>query len=90
MMAHCKTCRHWKAREEENYRLAILTDPYDPDTFEPMAMPFEVRRCTHPKLLFCERPVEDPGFAVADGSTYFAALVTTETFGCVLHEEPET
>lgn len=49
-------------------------------------MPFAVRRCMHPKLLFCERPVEDDGFCVADGSIYRAALYTAERFGCVLHE----
>lgn len=62
---------------------------WTPDTYEPMVMPFEVRECKHPKLLFCERPVENPGFAVADGSTYFAGLFTAADFGCVMHEKAE-
>jgi hypothetical protein len=82
-MSHCKTCKHWI---KDDGRGDSMTSPCDPDTYEPMEMPFEVRECKHPKLLFCERPVENPGFAVADGSTYFAALYTTEEFGCVMHE----
>jgi hypothetical protein len=80
----CKTCKHWL--KDDGHHSDIM-DPYDPDTFEPMKLPFEVRMCKQPKLLFCERPVENPGFAVADGSTYFAGLYTTEDFGCVLHED---
>lgn len=60
--------------------------PEDPDTYEPMVLPFEVRTCGHPKLLFCERPLERDGFAVADGSEYMAVLYTAEGFGCVRHE----
>jgi hypothetical protein len=48
---------------------------------------FEVRICQHPRLLFCERPLEANGFAVADGSEYMANFYTAEDFGCVKHEE---
>ena len=87
-MSRCKTCKHWQKSEDGDYQTEKYTKPYDPDTYEPMLnMPFEVRECKHPKLLFCERPVENPGFAVADGSTYFAAFFTSEEFGCVMHED---
>lgn len=85
----CKTCRHWRKQDPHDHRGADIAEPVDPDTFEKMQTVFEVRACKHPKLLFCERPLENPGFAVADGSTYFAALYTTEEFGCVLHEAGE-
>jgi hypothetical protein len=81
----CKTCVHWQQPKDDSRRWEI-TRPVDQDTYEPMKMPFEVRQCTHPKLLFCERPVENPGFAVADGSEYWAGFYTTEEFGCALHE----
>lgn len=44
-----------------------------------------VRFCKHPKLEFCQRP-ERNALAVIDGSEYYAALLTGEDFGCVLHE----
>lgn len=81
LFRHCKTCRHWQAPERNR-----ITEPHDPDTYKPMLLPFEVRECKHPRLLFCERPLEENGFAVADGSEYFAALYTAESFGCVRHE----
>lgn len=86
-MERCKTCWHWTEPEKRDYTSEKYTRPCDPDTYEPMNMPFEVKECKHPRLLFCERPVENPGFAVADGSTYFAAFFTSEDFGCVMHEK---
>lgn len=83
-MNTCKTCRHWRATGDEPS--AGVTHPIDPDTCEPMQMPFEVRSCKHPKLLFCERPLEPDGFAVQDGSYYAADLITAENFGCIQHE----
>lgn len=81
---NCKTCKHWTAPEKGDYD--AMFRPYDPDTYEPMEFGFDVRRCQHPSLLFCERPLESNGFAVRDGSEYFAALYTAEDFGCVRHE----
>jgi hypothetical protein len=89
-MNRCKTCAHWHTPVEGDHRGDDIVRPIDPDTYEPMKMPFEVRACRHPKLMFCERPVENPGFAVADGSTYFAGLYTSSEFGCVLHEPTTT
>jgi hypothetical protein len=86
-MKQCKTCKHWTAVDKNEWN--EICNPYDPDTFESMEMPFEVRRCEHPKLLFCERPVEINGFATMDGSEYKADLYTAEEYGCVLHEEGE-
>ena len=85
-MNTCKTCIHWKVEDTNGCtpHEGIVT-PTDPDTYEPMKMPFEVRHCMNPALLFCERPVQPDGFCVADGSTYMAHLMTSENFGCVLH-----
>lgn len=82
-MKTCKTCIHWKEPKHDGYSIC---HPYDFDTGEHMQLPFKVRQCTHPKLAFCERPVESDGFAVADGSTYMADFYTAEEFGCVKHE----
>lgn len=79
----CKNCVHWVYTDD---RSRWITRPLDEDTNEPMKFEFEVRKCKNPKLLFCERPVESDGFAVADGSTYYAALITAENFGCKLFE----
>lgn len=79
----CKTCKHWRAPDtDERWRVAQLTRPIDPDTMEPMGVPFEVRECAHPAKTFFER-----GFGLLDGSEYMAALVTAEYFGCVRHED---
>ncbi len=80
---NCKTCVWWT--DGDNDWNEIL-NPRHPVTYEVMETTFEVRECKHPKLLFCERPVEANGFAVADGSNYRAALYTAEDFGCVRHE----
>jgi hypothetical protein len=79
----CRTCAHWQPPQ---MKWAVMTSPIDPDTSEPMAFNFEVRECKHPQLLFCERPLEANGFAVADGSYYYAGLFTAQDFGCVRHE----
>ena len=86
----CKNCEYWKAAKDAPYRWnhsynsGSVCKPHDFDTGKPMKFPFDVKICTHPKLLFCERPLEPDGFSVVDGSEYFAALVTAEEFGCVL------
>ena len=89
-METCKTCKHWLFSGVEYGPERDLCAPVDPDTYEPMAMPFEVRACKHPALTFCERPVEANGFGVADGSEYMAILVTGPDFGCVRHEAAGT
>lgn len=91
MTDHCKTCVHWSKKSDGGWNQIL--EPTDPDTYEPMVFEFEVRECTNPRLLFCERPLDRDGFAVADGSEYMANLYTAEGFGCVLHatqlvEEP--
>ena len=88
MSTYCKTCRHWKIMGvETGYILhRDIVAPTDPDTYKESKMPFEVRHCTNPRILFCERPVQIDGACVADGSTYMANLMTAEQFGCVLHE----
>ncbi len=82
-MSTCETCKWWVPSVEDWDGVYY---PIDPDTYKPMVMPFEIRKCTHPAQTFCERPVERNGFGVADGSTYRAELFTGPDFGCVRHE----
>lgn len=90
-LKRCKTCKWWQNEPEDEYwggKYHISPDkPWNPD--EKMPVDFEVRYCTHPKLVFCERPEERDTFAVADGSYYMANLYTAEDFGCVLHAQGE-
>lgn len=86
-MNKCKTCKHWKKPEQQDsYHKDDMCAYRYPTTFEAIPPPFEVRICEHPAQRFCERPLEKDGFAIADGSTYFACLATAEEFGCVRHE----
>lgn len=87
-MKTCDTCKHWQ--DYDNGFYDDILRPRDPDTYEPMELPFDVRMCTSPKLLFCERPVEENGATVRDGSEYKAELLTAAKFGCVLHEDGES
>lgn len=84
----CKTCKYWLYNPRAfNYIASDLSEPLDPDTYELMDRTFETRICKHPQQTFCEPPVINNGFALADGSTYIAVLATAENFGCVLHME---
>lgn len=86
-MNNCKTCKYWqKPKTVDSYLKDDMCAYRDPTTFEDITPPFEVRICEHPAQRFCERPLEKNGFAIADGSTYFACLATAEDFGCVRHE----
>jgi hypothetical protein len=83
-MSRCKHCIHWRIEpHNKDYRI----EPIDPDTQAVMVMPFEVRACHSPKLLEFERPIEDSGASVMDGSDYCAELYTAENFGCVNFED---
>lgn len=84
---NCKRCRHWGSRPEQEGNLYSITKPQDPDTYKDAKMPFEVKECCHPSLVRFERPVESNGFALTDGSEYYAALATAEDFGCVRFED---
>lgn len=82
----CRDCKHWGVEPREYDRIVT---PEDPDTYEPMdpsLLAFKVNRCDNPALHRFERPTESNGFAVNDGSEYFAALYTGEDFGCVRFE----
>ena len=81
MKETCQTCEHWDRRGNGNHE--DIVRPYDPDTYEEMDMPFKVGRCTSPKLLRFERPLEPSGASVCDGSEYMANLFTGEDFGCI-------
>ena len=82
-MKICKECIWWTVT---NNGFDPISKPDDPDTCEEMVMPFEVRKCESPNVLFCERPVKINGAAVQDGSTYKAEFYTAEEFGCILWE----
>lgn len=89
MMSKCKNCKWWKkpGNSKEYNRGNNIIKPVDPDTCEPMEMPFEVRYCSSPGILFCERPVKSNGATVVDGSGYMADFITAPNFGCVLFED---
>ena len=81
----CKTCKWWEKGDvfhQSNY----VMHPHDPDTGRLMELPFDVRVCTSPNILFYERPVEITQAAVVDGSEYLARLITAEEFYCANHE----
>lgn len=84
-MNTCSTCQHWRIPVRHEHATPICS-PEDIDTGVAMVMPFEVRKCCHPALTKVERPVEENGFGVVDGSGYYAALCTASGFGCVRHE----
>ncbi len=79
----CYTCKHWKIEDDESHWRLF---PEDPDTFEKMKMPFEVRYCRHPRLMQFERPIEPDQASCMDGSEFRADLATGPEFGCVHHE----
>jgi hypothetical protein len=86
-MNTCKICKHWGADDEPWSR--HMTHPYDPDIMNLMILPWEARVCMQPTQTRFERPVESNGFGLTDASTYYAALVTGEDFGCVQYESGE-
>lgn len=88
-MKKCNTCKWW-TKPEDGDGIMKITDPIDPDTYDPMEMPWDVRFCACPRIRFYERPIEPDEAAVVDGSEYFAKLCTGPDFGCVLHEECDT
>ena len=89
MCKTCKTCKHWAdPGRKDTWNAELICKPKDPDTYESMIFPFEVRLCKHPAQTFAERPVESNGFGLVDGSEYYACLATAEDFGCVRYEAP--
>lgn len=89
-MNHCESCAFWKLDESSRYSNVIF--PYDPETYEKeedeeanaAKWGHKVRKCTHPRVLFYQRP-DKGGAAVCDGSEYRAELLTGPEFGCTLH-----
>ncbi len=90
-MKTCKQCRHW--RLDKDSRSSDVIFPPDPVTYEreedeernAKKWGHKVRKCCHPKIIFYQRP-EKNAAAICDGSEYRAELLTSEDFGCVLHE----
>lgn len=90
-MEQCKTCKHWKINDGRSNNLIFPHLPPDynrvkDEAEETKVYGYRLRHCTHPKILFYQRPAID-GAAVMDGSEYHAELLTAEEFGCVLHEK---
>lgn len=85
----CKNCKYWKKEDtHQNYHADEIIEPYDPDTYQPMEnLPFEVRICLCPEIVYFERQPTDKGVALIDGSNYYARMLTAENFGCVNFEE---
>lgn len=83
----CRSCKWWTKPEDQMGEEYNVLHPIDPDTFEPMVFPFDVRICKCPRILFGEHPVESCGACVIDGSGYMAKLLTAENFSCSLHEQ---
>lgn len=77
-MNTCQTCKRWTISADDH-----ISTPIDPDTWEPMEMPFRVGRCASPFLIEFERPITPIGASVCDGSEYMARLYTAENFGCL-------
>lgn len=71
---------HLENGEIRNYDKLVY--PLDEDHLERKEMPFEVRQCYSPMLLKLERPITEYHATVADGSGFFARLVTGGNFGC--------
>jgi len=93
-MNRCKTCKHWVLQEDgEPCAGDDIISPPDPDSYdreegeEAIAARWghNVRFCRHPKLLYYQRPDKN-GMTVVDDEECFAALLTSEDFGCVLWE----
>ena len=89
----CNTCKYWvKTKDNNSYRGDDIISPRDPESYEQeegeeaiaAKWGHTVRFCGHPKLEFSQRP-ESNAMAVIDGSEYWAALLTGEDFGCILH-----
>ena len=90
-MDKCKTCKHWTSPSaNENWDAASICHPVDPDTYERMKMPFEVRMCESPKIVYFERNPDSTGISLTDASRYYASMLTGEDFGCVNYERRVT
>lgn len=91
-MPRCSTCKHWRLLDDGQDWIpnADIVRPLDEDTYEPKAMPFEVRFCKSPKLHRLERPTSPDACGVVDGSMYRADFYSGPDFGCVNHESKET
>lgn len=85
-MNTCKTCMHWKDPQSDDIYAEGLCSPLDPEAgFQPMERGFASKVCKLPTQTFGEAPVERNGFALVDGSRFYAVLVTAEDFGCLRH-----
>ena len=80
-MGTCGTCKHWKRIDQEDWYEQESNDPrYGTCTAIP-----------HGKTQWEESSdrnimVGDWKAVAVDGSGYFAAIKTQDSFGCVLHE----
>ena len=82
----CKDCKFWYDSRGEWCFGHMIINPIDPDTDDPMEMPFEVRECKSPKITLFERNPDPSGVSLTDASEYFARMCTGPDFGCVNFE----
>ena len=75
-MQFCKTCKHWEESEQE-FSFEFSEDYVPPD--------YQIRLCKNPQMKCNERPSKNTA-SPHDYGGYKADFVTSEDFGCVLHE----
>lgn len=98
-MKTCLTCKWWQVGEGDLGNHGDIINPQDHipidsddrwgDLDEHLVQErygHVMRRCTSPRILFYQRPGIG-GACVVDGSNYMARLLTSESFGCTLHEQ---
>jgi hypothetical protein len=83
----CKDCKYWGSRERSSDDEDEIVNPIDPDTYERMEMPFEVKICGSLNITLFERNPNSNGVSLRDGSDYDCTMYTGEDFGCVNGEE---
>jgi hypothetical protein len=89
-MNRCRNCKYWQIPEGCNgYVSDSIYNPIDPDTFESMKMPFEVRECKSGNITLFERNPNPKGVSLQDGSDYFATMYTGPLYGCVNFKKKE-
>lgn len=89
-MKLCGTCKYWGNRDDEglSHRAcrAVIHDR-DCETDPLAGEPIEERDWLTDEQKAALIAIRDRPAVVLDGSGYFAALKTRESFGCILHEE---
>ena len=83
-MKTCKDCAFWENYDDCHGQ---ITQPVDPDTWEPMDIGFEVKACKSGNITIFERNPNKDGVSLTDGSNYYARMFTGPDYGCVNFKE---